>query len=95
MGQNLDVSLLYEGHSDLGFVGLRAQLWETFSSDTVEDITFLTASNNHMVDEVSTFFFRGNRVRFEVSPDVSFNKVALWVLLSFGIHFFFQAQLMT
>ena len=57
-------------------MGLRAQLWETFSSDTVDDITFLTASNNHMVDEVSTFFFRGNRVRFEVSPDASFNNVA-------------------
>ena len=28
-GQNLDTLLLYEGHSDLGFVGF-AQLWDPF-----------------------------------------------------------------
>ena len=29
LGQNLDVLLLQEGHSDLGFVGF-AQLWDPF-----------------------------------------------------------------
>ena len=31
MGQNLDVLFLYEGHSDLGFVGF-AQLWDPLFS---------------------------------------------------------------
>ena len=43
MGQNLDVLLLWEGHSDLGFVGF-SQCWDPlktffFKKSTV-DITF-------------------------------------------------------
>ena len=56
MGQNLDVSLHREGHSDLGFIGF-AQLWDPFSSGTVDDITFLITSNNHMADEVNTMLY--------------------------------------
>ena len=52
MGQNLDVLLLKEGHSDLGFVGF-AQLWDPFFSGTVDDLIFLITSNN-MADEVKT-----------------------------------------
>ena len=48
MGQNLDVFLLREGHSDHGFVGF-VQLWSPFFSGNVGDITFLIMSNNHMV----------------------------------------------
>ena len=39
MSQNLDVWLLKEGHSDLGFVG-SAQLWDPFLSGAIDDITF-------------------------------------------------------
>ena len=56
MNQNLDVSLLKKGHSDLGFVGF-AQVWGPFFffffSGTFDDITFLITSNNHMADDVN------------------------------------------
>ena len=39
MGQNLDVLLLYKGHSDLGLVGF-AQLLDPLFSGTFDDITF-------------------------------------------------------
>ena len=56
MGQNLDVLLLREGHSDLGFVGF-AQLRRPFLSGLVDDITFLITSNNHTANEVTTVLF--------------------------------------
>ena len=53
MGQNMGDLLLYEGHSDLGFVGF-AQFLDLLFSSTVDDITFLITSNNHMADDVNT-----------------------------------------
>ena len=53
-GQNLDVSLLKEGHSDPGFVALLNFRILFFFSDTIDDITFLITSNKHMADEFKT-----------------------------------------
>ena len=54
MGQNLDIWLLYEGHSDLSFMHF-AQRWDPFCfSGTVDDITFWITSNDHMSDKVNT-----------------------------------------
>lgn len=43
---------------------------------TVDDITVLITSNNHMADDINTLVFHGNRVRLKVSPDTSCNYVA-------------------
>ena len=53
------ILLLKEGHSDLCFVGF-ALLWDPFFSSfpgTVDDITFLITSDNHMADGVNTILY--------------------------------------
>ena len=58
MGRNLDVLLLYKGHSDLGFVGF-AQLLDLFLFfyATFDDNTCSITSNNLMADDVNTILF--------------------------------------
>lgn len=53
MDRNPDILLFYEGHSDPGFVSF-AEFWDFFFSGTVDDVTFLATSNNHMADVVNT-----------------------------------------
>ena len=53
VSHNLGALLHYEGHSDLGFVGLY-QLWDPPFSDTVDGVTLLITSKSHIADEVNT-----------------------------------------
>ena len=55
MGQNLDVLLNKEGHSDLGLGFAQLQiLFFFFLSGRVDDATFFIMSNNHTADDVNT-----------------------------------------
>ena len=40
---------------------------------SVDNITFLTTSNNHMADDISKVFLQMNTVGFKVSSDTSFS----------------------
>ena len=67
--------LLLEGHSDFGFVTL-AQLWNPFFfSGTTNGITCLITLTTRLLRSVQ--FLHGNKVRYKVSPDTSFNYVAI------------------
>ena len=50
-----------------------------YFSGSVDDITFLTTSNNHMADDISKVFLQMNTVRFKVSSDTSFSYVGYLV----------------
>ena len=53
MGQNLDVLLPWEGHSDLGSV-VFDQLWDSLFSGTVDDIAFFfVIVKSHVAAEVN------------------------------------------
>ena len=77
MGQNMGDLLLYEGHSDLGFVGF-AQFLDLLFSSTVDDITFLITSNKRMADEVHTILF------MVIGKDLKF--LLIHVLTLYGLY---------
>ena len=54
MGQNLDVLLPWEGHSDLGSV-VFDQLWDSLFSGTVDDIAFFCHVKSHMAAEAVSY----------------------------------------